>query len=122
MRHSSRERGQLSVRRAQKCEPDVDAVIDYLRRVHPHKTAEFVAAAAEQQPTTVRKWLDRGSAPSFPAFVKLVAAYGPALLAVAFGDEPPEWLSRAARAERQAALEAEHARIGEELAKVRSQS
>lgn len=119
---SPRKSAQLRARHAQLCKADPERVTSFLRARYPTKTAETVAAETGLQATAVRQWLDRGSAPSFRAMLSLIAAYGPALLAVAMGDDPPEWLSKAARAERQAALEAEHARIGEELARMRSQS
>lgn len=122
VRQSGRKFGQLSAKRGQKCEPDGEAVVGFLRQLYPSKTAEFVAADVGLSATTVRKWLDRGSRPSFCAFVKLVATYGPALLAVAFGDDPPDWLARAAVDEEMATLRAEHARLVEKLARMEQTS
>lgn len=119
MRQSGHESGQLSVRRGQKCEPDGDAVVSFLRQLYPKKTAEFVEADTDVSARTVRKWLDRGSSPSFPAIMKLFAAYGPALLMVAFGRNPPDWASRAAKAERQAEVEARLAHAAAELEEMR---
>jgi DNA-binding phage protein len=119
---SSQKNAQLMVRRAHLCKADPERVTSFLRARYPTKTAEIVAADTGLQATTIRQWLDRGSAPSFRATLALIAAYGPALLAIAMGDEPPEWLSRAARAERQAELEARLADTAAELEQMRSQS
>lgn len=118
MRQSATETGQLSVRRTQGCEPDGEGVILFLRNLYPQKTAESVAADTGLRPTTVRKWIDRGPAPSFRATLALIAAYGPALLAVAFGRNPPEWLSHAAHVEEMKRLRAEQARIAEKIARM----
>lgn len=81
-------------------------MIAFLRRQHPVKTADNVAADSGVPAGTVQKWLDRGSAPSVVHFARLVSAYGPDFLATAFAS-PPAWLSQAVRDERAATLKAE---------------
>jgi hypothetical protein len=94
-----------------------ERVAAFLRQRHPTKTAEAVEAYTGIASATVRKLLERASAPSFPTFVRLVLAYGPAFLCAVL-DEPPGWLDAAARAEEMAALEAEHLRIAGELSRL----
>ena len=69
----------------------------FLRRVHPHKTADNVSADTGIAASTIGRWLDRGSAPTSWAFLRLIAAYGPEF-ACAVMDHPPAWLDRAAEA------------------------
>lgn len=85
-----------------------------LRLRHPAKTADCVAAATGVPVRTVEKWLDGTSSPSASAFLRLILAYGPGLLAD-ITPAAPSWLSAAARTERLAALEAEHARLAGEI-------
>lgn len=85
-----------------------------LRTRHPQKTADHVAAALGAPARTVEKWLAGESMPSAIWLGPLLMAYGPSLFAEVLGT-PPAWLAEAARAERQAELEAEHARIMREL-------
>lgn len=75
----------------------------FLRRQHPSKTVERVAADTGIAPATVAKWIEREGSPSVPALIRLAAAYGPdVLLAIA-----PElsWLATAAHLTRRAALQ-----------------
>lgn len=122
MTQSPQKYAQLSVKKAQLCKAEPDRIRDFLRAKYPSKTAELVALDTGLKRTTVRQWLERGSSPSCAALIALIGSYGPALLAVAMGDDPPEWLSREARAQRQAELEARLAQTSAELAQVRSQS
>ncbi|MCJ2129197.1 hypothetical protein [Methylobacterium sp. E-045] len=82
----------------------------FLRQRYPTKTAENVAADTGISPNTIGKWLDRGSAPTSWAFLRLLAAYGPEL-ACATMETPPAWLARAAREEDQRRLRAEIAAL-----------
>ncbi|MCE4223433.1 hypothetical protein HCU64_06690 [Methylobacterium sp. C25] len=73
-----------------------DRTIDFLRRLHPQKTAENVAADTGIAAATVARWMDRGSAPNSAAFLKLLGAYGPELLCATM-DNPASWIDRACR-------------------------
>lgn len=79
---------------------------DFLRAKHPVKTAENVAADTGIAAPTVARWLDRGSAPTLWATLRLVGAYGAEVLC-ALMDQPPASLETAARAERRNRLLAE---------------
>lgn len=83
-----------------------ERIIAFLRRRHPLKTADSVAVETGVPAGTVQKWLDRGSAPSVPHFLRLAGAYGPDFLCVGFS-AAPAWLDRAVREERAAQLKAE---------------
>lgn len=82
----------------------------FLRRLYPVKTAENVAADTGISANTIGKWLDRGSAPTSWAFLRLLAAYGPELARAVMTD-PPEWLDRAAREEERRRLAAQIAAL-----------
>lgn len=82
-------------------------VAAFLRARHPQKPTVHAAAATGCTPAQVEKWLGGASAPSGAAFQRLIAAYGPAMLAAVFIDDAPEWVRAAERAERHARLEAE---------------
>ena len=73
---------------------DPQGCVAFLRRVHPAKTAAGVAADTRISPRTVERWLSLEAQPSVPAFVRLVAAYGPAFLAAAVPGLA--WVERAA--------------------------
>ena len=105
LRQSSREFGQLS-KTAGQLSKDGDArdrLCAFLRRRHPHKTAEAVEAATHGvvSAASVRKWFERASGPGFDSFVALVPVYGAELLVAVVGDAP-ESLLAAAIAERRA--------------------
>jgi hypothetical protein len=122
MRNAAQPQSSFARRKSKFSRIEPDRVVDFLQRAHPLKTADHVSAGTGIPSGTVRKWLEGKSLPKSGALIALIGAYGPALLAVAFGEEPPEWLSKAARAERQAELEARLAQTSAELAQVRSQS
>lgn len=88
----------------------------FLRQAHPSKTPEFVETRTGGLVSAgaVKKWLAGAGSPSFIACMALIVAYGPEFLAAVL-DDPPGWLSAAARQERQRALEAEQARIAREI-------
>jgi hypothetical protein len=85
------------------------------RRLHPVKTAEHVAAAIGAPVRSVENWMAGAASPSLRWFVALVSAYGPDVLAHVFPGHLT-WLSAARRTERQAALEAQSARLAAEWA------
>ena len=99
---------------------DVDRTVvqerttDFLKGLYPVKTADNVAADTGISPNTITKWLDRGSAPTSWAFLRLLEAYGPDL-ACAVMTAPPAWLDRAAREQRRERLEAQIASLQSQL-------
>ena len=70
----------------------------FLRRRHPVKTAIAVEAECGVSEEAIKKLFSRGSLPGFVNLGRLIAAYGPELLAEMM-DDPPEWLVRAAAAD-----------------------
>lgn len=115
---SERDVGKSHHRTAQVCPADravvPERIVAFLRRIHPAKTAECVAAETGISSNTVAKWLDRGSGPSTWATFRLIAAYGPEF-ACAVMTSPPDWLSAAARAEEQRRLRAQMAALQAKL-------
>ena len=95
----------------------IKALASYLHRLHPAQTAYEVSARTGISPRTVERWLELGACPSLPHFMALVRAYGPDLLAATLPDQP-DWLLVARKAETRARLNAERARIDEELARL----
>ncbi|WP_131194052.1 helix-turn-helix domain-containing protein [Lichenihabitans psoromatis] len=88
----------------------------FLRRLHPHKTIDRVAADTGISRATVAKWIEREGSPSVPALIKLGLAYGPDLmLAVA-----PElaWLVTIAKLTQHQALEAQIDQVETDLSAV----
>lgn len=119
--HLSEFAGHLSRRAvaALACAPDqADRVRAFLRRLYPARTVDMVACDTGLDAARVRKWLDRGSAPSAAAIVCLIAAYGPEFLAVLMGEAQPGWLADSRRRERARLLAAEQARLDIELAEL----
>lgn len=53
-----------------------ERVAAFLRARHPHKTADYVACDIGISVSTVRKWIERSSAPAAAHFGLLVYAYG----------------------------------------------
>lgn len=95
-----------------------DRLTDFLRATHPQKTAEHVSAVSGCSRDQVVKWLAHVSFPGGMAWIRLVAAYGPAILQAVM-HSPPAWLDEAAGWERQRALEASIAAQTAELARMR---
>lgn len=121
VRSSTPEQSRVAPAKSKLSRAEPSRIVDFLQRRYPIKTAESVAAETGIPAGTVKKWLERKSHPSVAAFIDLVVVYGPALLAAAAGN-PPEWLTQAARAERQAAIEAEQARLSDELERLMRQA
>lgn len=88
--------------------------VRFLKGARPRDTAKLVSRDTGIGISTLEKMIERQSAPSAGTFVAMTLAYGPAFLAAVM-PEGPAWLDRAVRAERQAHLEAEQARITREL-------
>lgn len=87
----------------------------FLRARYPSKTGEHVSADIGVPATTVQKWMDRGSAPSGLALVKMISAYGPEFLAAVMGDAAPRWLKQSHHVERRAQIADQLAAISAEL-------
>lgn len=106
--------GKAGVNDTQACP---ERAIAYIRKLHPSKTADHVAADTGISPDTVRKWLEGVAKPSWVAFSRLIFAYGPSFLTAVY-PKAPAWLDDAHRRERLAALEAAQARIQAEIAEL----
>ena len=109
-RQGARRAGQLSPACAARA-------VAFLRSRHPVKTSAAVAADTGLQAETIKKWLDRSSAPSFAAVFALIGAYGPAFIAAVM-EHPPAWIDNAARAARREALARDISRLQTELARL----
>ncbi len=94
-----------------------DRVISFLRRMHPSKTAQAVAADTGCGVDAIEKWLERASVPNGRAMLRLFLAYGPPFIC-AVVDNPPAWLDERQRAVRRIELEAGIARQQAELAQL----
>lgn len=71
-------------------------LIDYFKQRHPTNTATEVALDTGIPVDTVRKWMERASAPSVMYFEPLMLAYGPTFMAAVWPvAELPEWLREA---------------------------
>lgn len=83
----------------------VDRMVRYLRRAHPVKPAECVAArtGGAISVARARKWLEHAAAPDFRALLHLIRAYGAEFLVFVIGDAP-ESLLEAAMAEQRARI------------------
>ena len=92
----------------------------FLRRIHPAKTADCVAADSGVAVETVRGWLKGAAKPGCKHLLALIGAYGPELL-VAMYPNAPRWLQAAQRAERQRATEDELAALTARLADLMGQ-
>ena len=97
-------------RKTSKIEEAGERTANFLRRLYPTQTAANVAADSGIPAGRISKWLIGASAPRIADTVALVVAYGPDFLSAVMLD-PPSWLDRAVRAERQAKLEAKIAAL-----------
>ncbi|MBJ7543239.1 hypothetical protein [Rhodomicrobium udaipurense] len=93
-----------------------DRAVAFLRAQHPENTAKAIEAetCGLVSMHTAKKWLTGDAAPNFKATLALICVYGPNFLSAVLHEEP-QWVVRATRAERLAALEAEHARLQREI-------
>jgi hypothetical protein len=109
--------GQSSQKLGQLSKNASDRVVYFLTAQHPLKTAACVCAATKGRVAecTVRKWLERGSKPSFTACLALIGAYGASFLTNAMY-APPDWLNDAMQAQRLDVLTQEQARLAENIA------
>ncbi|MBN6821723.1 hypothetical protein ACXR8U_13935 [Methylobacterium radiotolerans] len=88
----------------------------FLRARHPIKTAANVAADTGVHVDTVQKWLDSGCAPSWPAALALLLAYGAEPFCAALGKDTPDWLTAAGQDAELARLEAQREAIEASIA------
>ena len=93
-------------------------VSDFLRSIHPIKTAACVEADTGVSARTVSKWLEGASSPSGNAYHRLIEVYGPELFVFVSPEASPASLREAARVCRQARLERAAAAIRSQLAEV----
>lgn len=103
----------MSDRKLVKFNPD--RLAGFLRRLHPAKTADCVAADTGVAAETVRGWLKSSARPGCNHLLALIGAYGPEFL-VAMFPNALRWLEAAQLAERQSELEAELASVSASLA------
>lgn len=96
-----------------------ERVSAFLRRMHPTKTADNVAAETGIPVNTVKTWLQRGSAPDAEGYTALWIAYGPEFLEALAGGRSPDWLVQTRRAHEALQLKAEIATLEKKLAGVR---
>lgn len=89
---------------------DEAALARFLRGLYPRDTAPSVAADLGVASRTVENWLGGTSVPRLGHFLRMVAAYGPSVIAAAF-PAAPRWLDDAVVAERNRALDAEIERL-----------
>lgn len=89
-------------------------IADFLSRKHPAKTAESVAAETGCTVAAVKKWIYCDGKPSHDCFLKLIAAYGPDILAAVL--PPSSWIEKARAEIQQDKLEADLANAERRLA------
>lgn len=96
-----------------------ERVSAFLRRRHPSKTADNVAAETGIPVNTIKTWLQRGSAPDAEGYTALWIAYGPDFLDVIAAGRSPEWLTQVRRANEARQLKAQIAALKNKLQEVR---
>lgn len=96
-----------------------ERVAEFLRRRHPKKTADNVAAETGIPVKTIRTWLQRGSAPDAEGYTALWIAYGPDFLGAIAAGRSPEWLTQVRRANEARQLKAQIAALKNKLQEVR---
>nr|WP_321457252.1 hypothetical protein [uncultured Cohaesibacter sp.] len=105
-----------------------DRLADFLREQHPNNTAKEVGRKAKLPPRTVERWLAGLSLPRLDHFIRLLHAYGPALLKAAMDDTSLramkqtgfDWVNHLRTAEDQAKAEADLERISNALKALRA--
>lgn len=101
--------GQAKHRLNSRTSPERDRLaknlIAYFKDRHPSNTAAGVARDTGIPESTVKKWMDRTSAPSAMFFEPLLHAYGPTFLAAMWpASDLPDWLREAIAIEQAEAL------------------
>lgn len=95
-----------------------ECAVDFLRRLHPVKTADAVAADTGIKADTVRKLLAGVAEPSFRHYSRLLFAYGPEFAACVY-ERAPAWLRAGVRDQRQRQLEEDLMATARQLADMR---
>jgi DNA-binding phage protein len=90
-------------------------IAEFLRTIHPQKTATCIEAETQISAKTVEKWLSGNSSPSGNTYHRLIEVYGPELFVFVNPDASPASLQEAARVCRQARLERQAAKIRQQL-------
>lgn len=90
-------------------------IAEFLRSIHPQKTALCVEADAGISAKTIEKWLGGNSSPSGNAYHRLIEVYGPELFVFVSPNASPASLQEAARICRQARLERSATKIQKQL-------
>jgi hypothetical protein len=93
---------------------DVDGLIDWLRNRYPRSTTFCVEADTGIPAASVENWLHRRSQPSVQHFSVLLYVYGPPFLSACFRSTA-SWIDEAARNHRRREIEAEIARLENEM-------
>lgn len=101
-------------------EPQIfgERIAEFLRGIHPTKTAACVEAETQISSKTVGKWLEGASSPSGNAYHRLIEVYGPELFVFVSPDASPASLREAARICRAARLERQASTIRQQLSDV----
>ena len=89
---------------------DFEGLAAFLRRQHPTKTAQCVAALTGLPADSVKKWINGEVQPSGRAMLAMVCAYGPEFIAAAVRNAP-EWCNQDLRAAKIAKLKQEIAEL-----------
>jgi hypothetical protein len=89
-----------------------ERVAAFLRGRYPSKTAACAAADLDCSIHQVEKWLDGASSPSGYIVVRLIYAYGPAIIRDVMGASSPKWLDAAY-------ADAENDRIEQQISELR---
>lgn len=93
-------------------------IAEFLRTIHPQKTAACIEADTQISAKTVEKWLSGTSSPSGNTYHRLIEVYGPELFVFVNPDASPASLQEAARVCRQSRLERQAAKIRQQLAEL----
>ena len=95
-----------------------ERIVAFLRRTHPFKTAENVAAETNLKAETIQKILDRVSMPSGLVLLYLGLHYGAEFLCAAYGADAPDWLTTAHHDAELARVDAEMAALADKRARL----
>lgn len=118
----SKKSGQLSQTMGHLSNECAAKIVDFLRaRYGGARIPESVEVDTGIPAATVRKWIDRASAPSLAAFVTLIANYGPEFLACVL-PRSAAWLDTAARASRHARIQRQIDELESEVARLEAHS
>ncbi|WP_162559738.1 hypothetical protein [Methylobacterium radiodurans] len=108
----------VTLRKIGVLEPQIfgERIAEFLRGIHPTKTALCVEAETQISSKTIGKWLEGASSPSGNAYHRLIEVYGPELFVFVSPDASPASLREAARICAQARAERQRDAIEREIA------